>query len=396
MTGLELLSKIRAEGGEQGVIVMSGMGSIDVAVEAVRLGALDFVQKPIDVERLRVSVRNALKLVQLRSINEELLRESDATQELLGASPIMVRLRDMIRRVASSDGRVLILGENGTGKELVANAVHRGSPRRENAFIKVNCGALPENLVESELFGHEKGAFTGASSRRKGRFELADGGTLFLDEIGELSLDLQVKLLRVIQEGQFERVGGSQTLSVDVRLIAATNRDLPRMIEKGEFREDLYYRLNVVALKVPPLRERREDIPLLVENMIRRRPVSERPILGEEVCQKLMARNYPGNVRELQNIVERLGIFFPGREVTVEDIQELAPGYSRAPSIRPPVAQCSVYQRGVSYRERLNELERSLIAEALSQFDNNKVAAAEALGTDKSFFYRKCRQFGLG
>lgn len=395
--GIELLKKLRERDANAVVVMMSAIGSIDIAMQAVRLGAFDFIQKPFDIERLRVSVKNALQVARLQVLNEELRRGVQNGRELIGQCPSMVRLRTMIERVAPTNSRVLILGENGTGKEVIADAVQRASTRRDEVFIKVNCGALPENLVESELLGHEKGAFTGASQRRKGRFELADGGTLFLDEIGDLSLDLQVKLLRVIQEGRFERVGGTQTLSVDVRLLAATNRDLAAMVDSGKFREDLYYRLNVVCLSAPPLRDRREDIPLLIDGILSRLPTSQRVRLEPEVYQALSLRSYPGNVRELENIIERLTIFFSGESIGLEALREVAPSKGGPVSRRRPrEGSSAIYQKGVSYRDRLQQLERLLLAEALEEHDNNKVAAAESLGTDKSFFYRKCRHFGIG
>jgi two-component system NtrC family response regulator len=252
-------------------------------------------------------------------------------------------------------------------------------------------------LVESELFGHEKGAFTGATSRRRGRFELANGGTLLLDEVGEMPLDVQVKLLRVIQEGEFERVGGSQTLSVDVRLIAATNRDLSEMVAQGMFREDLYYRLNVVVLRAPPLRERREDVPILIEHILNHRPTQRRVEITEEAIREIAGNQFPGNVRQLENIVDRLCIFYPGEKVTVEHVRQVTfDGVSQTVEGAQQALPMKVFQAGVSYRDRLLELERMLIEEALAEYGENKIAAAEALGTDKSFFYRKCRQFGLG
>lgn len=309
----------------------------------------------------------------------------------------MRTLKKMIDQVAPTNGRVIILGENGTGKELIASSIHRLSPRRARPFIKVNCGALPDGLVESELFGHEKGAFTGAVARRRGRFELADKGTLLLDEVGEMPLDVQVKLLRVIQEGKFERVGGAQTLSVDVRILAATNRDLADLVSQGKFREDLYYRLNVVVLRAPPLRERREDIPLLIEHILSRRPPGQRVELTEDAVRAIAALQFPGNVRQLENVIDRLCIFNPGQLVASEQVNQIMfDAVPQTPKSAETERSMAIFQRGVSYRDRLLELERMLLVEALAEYGDNKPATAEALGTDKSFFYRKCRQFGLG
>lgn len=397
MTGIELLERVKHDWPDLGVIMMSGVGSVEMAADAVRSGAADFVAKPLEIERLRISVENALRVARLQEENRDLRGASYFPHALIGDSPPMRNLRRMIEQVAPTDGRVMIFGENGTGKELIASSIHRASRRRSRPFIKVNCGALPDGLVESELFGHEKGAFTGAISRRRGRFELANGGTLLLDEVGEMPLDVQVKLLRVIQEGEFERVGGSQTLSVDVRLLAATNRDLAEMVSQGKFREDLYYRLNVVVLRAPPLREHREDVPLLIEHIMSCRPEERHVELTQDAIREIANNRFPGNVRQLENIVDRLCIFYPGQEVTAEHVGQVTFDGVQTPVDGPQsVPSTRIFQPGVSYRERLLDLERMLIEEALAEHGDNKIAAAEALGTDKSFFYRKCRQFGLG
>lgn len=388
MDGLELLAAVRKTGDAIPVVMMSGTGTIEIAVKALQLGAHDFVQKPVEVERMIISVRNALQVVALAAENRLLQADAPGSEELVGGSPAMARLRALIQKVAPSDGRILILGENGTGKELVASAIHRASQRRDNPFIKLNCGAVPDNLVESELFGHEKGAFTGAATMRKGRFELADGGTLFLDEIGDMPLPMQVKLLRVLQEGQLERVGGARTISVDVRLLAATNRNLEEMVEQGIFREDLYYRLNVVSLVAPPLRERTGDIPQLVERFLERMPGHAR--LDEGAMRALERHDYPGNVRELKNLIERILILHADEVVGAADLEAML---SRR---RPEQGNGKLYREGVGYRDLVHELERRVLAESLEAHAGNKGAAATALQIERSFFYRKCRQLGVG
>ncbi len=396
MNGIDLLREIRMRRGNQPVVMVSGMSSLEVAVEAVQAGAIDFLTKPIDYDRLRTVVERALTLYPPE--NEESPPSSAfwAHPQLVGESPPMVNLKRLIRQVAPSDCRVLIQGENGTGKELIANAIHAGSKRRNNPFVKVNCGALTSTLLESELFGHEKGAFTGATGRRRGRFEIAHTGTLLLDEVGELPLDAQVRLLRVIQEGEFERVGGSHTLRCDVRILAATNKDLADMVLRGKFREDLYYRLNVVTLEAPPLRNRRRDIPLLVDHIAGQLNLPDKMRFSPAAMEQMMARSYPGNVRELQNMIERLSILLPGEEILPEHLHDFVPSLRANPqSGSDSSALQSTYQPGVSYRDRLLQLERHLIIEALESHGGSKSSAAQSLGTDKSFFYRKCRQFGI-
>jgi DNA-binding NtrC family response regulator len=304
----------------------------------------------------------------------------------------MQRLLGLIARVAPSDGRVLITGENGTGKELVAAAIHAGSPRSTGPFVKLNCGAVPKDLVESELFGHEKGAFTGAVTARKGRFELAHEGTLLLDEIGDMPMPMQVKLLRVLQEGQFERVGGGRTLKVDVRVLAATNRDLSAMVRGGDFREDLFYRLNVVTLHIPPLRERREDLPLLLAHFTAPGRKGHGLRLTQEAIEYIAAYDFPGNVRELENLVERLAILFPNEIISAPVVRDvMTTTHDSQKRI-----QGSLYQRGKTLRQLLHELERGIRVEAIAANGNSKGAAAQALGTERSHFYKKCRHYGIG
>jgi DNA-binding NtrC family response regulator len=391
MSGIDVLTRMRERNQNIPAIVVSGAGTVDVAVQAVRLGAFDFVQKPIERERLLLSVRNALRFTQLQEAHERLQADVVGV-ELVGQGPAMLRLKALIEKVSHSDGRILITGENGTGKELVAAAIHAGSSRAKGPFVKLNCGAVPKDLVESELFGHEKGSFTGALATRKGRFELADGGTLLLDEVGDMPMPMQVKLLRVLQEGQLERVGASRSIEVDVRVLAATNRDLTQMVRDGSFREDLYYRLNVLTLAVPPLRERREDIPVLLSHFTRKGSSAQGLTFSADAIKVLQQHDYPGNVRELQNLVERLSILHAGERLDADharDVLNMANG-------KQHVDHGPLYQFGRSMRELLHDFERQVMLEAIAAHGNSKTAAAQALGAERSHFYKKCRQYGIG
>src|ERR1700687_1916479 len=335
LAAIEKLSDLRPD---IPVIMMSGHATIDVAVKATQLGARDFLEKPIARERLLVALRNALSH---QAALEELeqLRSPVSQFEMIGQSAVMTRLYSLIRRAAPSDGRVLITGENGTGKELVARAIHANSRRSEGPFIQINCAAVPQELIESELFGHERGAFTGAVSARRGKVELADEGTLFLDEVGDMAPSMQAKVLRVLQEGQLERVGGTETLKVDVRVVAATNRDLEEEIRLGRFREDLYYRLNVVHLHCPSLRTRRDDLPNLIQAFLKDASFrnGKRPLqLAPEALSQMTAYDYPGNVRELRNLIERLAILCPGPTISGEEAAELLPRARGPRSPLPP------------------------------------------------------------
>jgi DNA-binding NtrC family response regulator len=391
MSGLDVLGHIRERGMQMPTIVISGAGNVDLAVQALKLGAFDFVQKPLQRERLLVTVRNALRFSHLQEAHQQLQAEISVGAELIGEGPAMQRLKSLVAKIAPSDGRILVMGENGTGKELVAAAIHAGSPRKRGPFVKLNCGAVARDLVESELFGHEKGSFTGAISARKGRFELADGGTLLLDEIGDMPMPMQIKLLRVLQEGQLERVGGTRSIKVDVRVLAATNRDLSAMVSEGDFREDLFYRLNVLTLRVPPLRERREDIPLLVRHFTRAGAKGDGLRFSDDALEALKPYDYPGNVRELQNLVERLAILHASETIESRHVQEvLAMTNGKA---RP--ARSTVYQFGASLKDLMRDVERQILIEAISAHGNSKGAAALALGTERSHFYKKCRQYGI-
>ena len=388
--GLSLLERLRARSPETIVILLTAFGTVDVAVEAMKKGAYDFLTKPINLDKLDRLLQHALEARRLVRENRELrlrLSETSGLKQLLGQSAPMQRLREVIQQVAATDAAALILGETGTGKELVAHGIHYGSPRADRPFVKVSCASLPEGLLESELFGHERGAFTGARERRKGRFELAHGGTLFLDEVGDMSPPTQAKLLRVLQEREFERVGGSETVRVDVRLIAATNRDLEGLVAEGAFREDLYYRLNVVAILAPPVRERAEDIPALAAHFLRLsagrwgKPVPE---VAADALALLCRYSWPGNVRELQHVAESMLVFSKGGPITAADLPAAIRGGER--NVEPG-------ERGSN--ASLRELERQAIARTLVATGGNKRKASEILGIGLKTLYRKIQEFGL-
>src|SRR5512141_884096 len=377
LDGLSVLEKARETRPDLPIVIMSGHGSLETVRSAFKLGAFDYLEKPItEKEKLLVAVKNALAFRSLREENARLRREA-GPQEMVGSGPAMQRLVQLVRRTAPSEGRVLVTGENGTGKELVARAIHDQSRRKDGPFVKLNCAAVPAELIESELFGHERGAFTGAVAARRGKFELADGGTLFLDEVGDMPAAMQAKVLRVLQEGEFERVGGQQTLHCDVRVISATNKDLPAEVEAGRFREDLYYRLNVVPIHAPPLRERREDIPelaarFLAEACVRngRRPMS----LSREALLALQAHEWPGNVRELRNLVERLVILCDGPQIGADDVARVLPGAKKPRTDR--------FRAGASFHELVEEAEREIILGALDQHEGNVSDTARTLGLE--------------
>jgi two-component system response regulator AtoC len=378
---------------EAPIIVLTAYGGSAAAIEAMKLGAYDYITKPFDFDEVLFSIRRALKQRALVTQVQSLSRADDrrdagpTEEELVGRSPAMLGVFKTIGRVAPTHEPVLIVGESGTGKELVANAVHKNSPRAAQPFLKVNSAALSPALLESELFGHEKGAFTGAVARRIGRFEHAHGGTLFLDEIGDLDIDLQAKLLRVLQTGQFERVGGEETLQVDVRILAATNRDLSARIAEGRFREDLFYRLNVVTIELPPLRQRRDDIPLLAEHILdklARKYDWPNLALSPQALAHLSARDWPGNVRELQNVLARAAILARGRIIGVEDVQ------TPKSDSRSESATGSLLLRDI-----LAETEQRVIRQALEQEKWNRTRAARLLGISRRQLFDKIRQYGL-
>jgi two-component system, NtrC family, nitrogen regulation response regulator NtrX len=389
-SGLELLPEIRVQMPETVVIMMSGHATIDVAVQATRLGAYDFLEKPISLERLLVLLRNAMTTRTLQDSNR---RHSRAwTLPIVGRSPAIRKLLGEIELAGPSSARVLIQGEHGTGKELVARALHAASPRKDMPFVAVNCSAIPEELVESELFGHERGSFTGATQARRGRFEEAHGGTLFLDEVGDLSPRAQTKLLRVLQEGELNRVGGSRPIKVDVRVVAATNRDLTGRDGDERFREDLYFRLAVIPITVPPLRERREDIPQLVEHfatqIVRESPV-RRPKFLPAAIERLQSYAFPGNVRELRNLVERLMIMSPAATIGAAEVAAILP--------RAEVGTTSHETEDGEGRlsDSVREFERRQIAGALQATSGNVTAAAARLGLERSHLYKKMRSLGM-
>jgi two-component system nitrogen regulation response regulator NtrX len=395
--GLETLERIRESDAEIPVVMISGHGTIETAVRAVRLGARDFVEKPLSLEKTLLAVRNAIKQRQLEAEVRTLKSQLDQRYVMVGESPAMQDLRGEIAQAAPSNGRALIFGENGTGKELVARAIHAESLRARGPFVEVNCAAIPEELIESELFGHAKGAFTGAHASRKGKFELADGGTLFLDEIGDMSLKTQAKVLRALQEQTIEPVGGPGSVRVDVRVIAATNKDLEKEIEAGTFRDDLYFRLNVIPFHVPPLRERREDIPVLarhfVEVLSAEHGRRQKALAGEAV--EMLARlPWPGNVRELRNIIERLVIMAPGEQIELRHLpatllETLPPGAGGAAVVAGSTAGAS------SLAAAREEFERQFILGRYRECGGNMSRTAEALGVERSNLYRKMKAYGL-
>ena len=389
--GIEALEAIRSARPDLPVVLMTAYASVDTAVDAMKKGAFDYLTKPVDVDDLRRTLDKALEFHRLEQENRllrERLGERFDFASIIGRSRAMRELFETLALVAPSDATVLITGESGTGKELVANAIHQSSPRRERPFIKVNCAALHENLLESELFGHERGAFTGATAQRKGRFELAHGGTLFLDEIGDMSSATQAKVLRVLQEGEFERLGGTRTLRVDVRVLAATHRDLEAMVAQGAFRQDLYYRLSVVPVRLPPLRERREDIPVLAEHFLRVYAEKNRKeVRGfhPAAMDLLVRHDWPGNVRELQNAVERAVILCLGDRVTP---QELPPALRDAGAGPGPGPGPQPGPRS------LKEAERELILRTLEETGGNRTRAARLLGISRQTLLNKLREYG--
>ncbi|HMA30014.1 MAG TPA: sigma-54 dependent transcriptional regulator [Thermoanaerobaculia bacterium] len=401
LDGLAVLDRLRAAGLAMPVVMISGHGTVDTAVQAVKRGADDFLEKPLSLERVLLTLAKALERYRLARERDDLKRElmsrtDDAAHEtLLGTSPVMTRLLDEIRRAGASEARVLIVGESGVGKELVARALHRASPRAAGPFIEVNGAAIPEELIESELFGHVKGSFTGAIDDRKGKWEQADKGTLFLDEIGDMSARTQSKILRAIQDGRITRVGGTRTLETDVRIIAATNRDLPAMIRAGTFREDLYFRLAVVPLRVAPLSERPEDIPLLVahfaESLARKRGRRTKAF-EKEALEALAKRQWPGNVRELQNLVERVLLMSTGPTVRASDLPPEDGAAAGRPATRSTSDESPAFATLADAREAF---EKRYLARVLAETKGNVSRAAERLGLDRTTLHRKMKALGL-
>ena len=392
MDGLEVLARLGDESPGSLVIMISGHGTIDTALEATRRGAYDFLEKPLDTDRLLVTFRRALELKGLTESMAELRSQVESRYEIVGNSLPIRRVLERVEKVAATDARILISGENGTGKELVARAIHRLSSRSDTVFIEVNCAAIPSELIESELFGHLRGSFTGAFADRAGKFEQANGGTLFLDEIGDMSRDAQAKVLRVLEQGVLTRIGGSEAVEVDVRVLSATNKNLEQEIEDGRFREDLFYRLNVVPISVPPLRERQEDIPMLVthfsEGMAAREGSAAR-VFSDAAMERLKTLTWPGNVRELRNTVERLLILSDGSEITSDDVDLLT--ISRARSVDPG-RELLALDNFSAFKE---EAERAYIVGKLRANDWNVAETARRIEMPRSNLYKKIEKYGL-
>ena len=395
-TGLEALGKLKEKDPSLPVVMMSGKAQLNDAVQAIKLGAFQFLEKPLTPEAVLVTIRSALELTRAQAENRALRSQLAPRAEMVGTSAGMLRVRELISQVAPTDARVLILGESGTGKELVAHAIHHASRRAGRTFVTVNCAAIPRDLVESEMFGHEKGAFTGATDRRIGRFELANSGTLFLDEVGDLNLEAQAKLLRVLETGEVARLGGERTFQVDVRILAATNQRLDQAVAAGTFREDLFFRLNVFPIDIPPLRERLSDLPSLVAYLAKRAQPTHTPTFTAEALELMAAHQWPGNVRELANIVERLTIV-GGSEIDAAVVRQVLP---RGATDRAAGDRNGNIPEGPDTFDRslsnlLDDFERSLIARALSRATGNVAEAARLLQTDRANLYRRMKRLGL-
>jgi len=399
LDGLEALQKIRQINETLPVVIISGHGTVSTAVEATKLGAFDFIEKPLASERVLVTIRNALDQTRLKDENRTLKRAVEARYQMVGESPALRGIWDAIKRAAPTNATVLLLGESGAGKELVARSIHRNSLRSRERFVQVNCAAIPEELIESELFGHEKGSFTGATEKQIGKFEQADRGTIFLDEVGDMSPKTQAKVLRVLQEGEVERLGSARTIKVDVRVIAATNKDLEAEIEKGTFREDLYFRLSVIPIKVPPLRDRREDIPALVRHfadLFGRENNRRAQRFTPAALEFMQKARWKGNVRELRNTVERLLIMTPGDSIDVDDLRDV---------VRPDVKPAAQADAGAgapgnhlspnTLREFKESAERKFLVEKLKENAWNISKTAEVIGTPRSNLYKKLEQYAI-
>ncbi len=394
MDGMETLTRIRDIYPDQLVIIMSGHGTIETAVKATKLGAYDFIEKPLSLEKVLLCIQNAVKVSQLVEENRELKAQIGKEHEMIGESRPIKELKAQIMIAAPTSGWVLISGENGTGKELVARAIHYNSHRRNKTFVEVNCAAIPEELIESELFGHEKGSFTGATTQRRGKFDQANQGTLFLDEIGDMSLKTQAKVLRILQERKFERVGGNKTIEVDVRVIAATNKDLEKEITKGNFREDLYYRLNVIPFDVPPLRERKSDIPQLAKHFLEYfcgQESRDTKVLDNEAMQAITNYPWPGNVRELKNLIERLVIMSPGNTITRSQLPQSICD-RRSPTDKQ---QGSSSPTADNFRVAKEEFEKEFLVQKLEEHDWNISRTAEAIEIERSNLHRKIKAYGI-
>jgi two-component system, NtrC family, nitrogen regulation response regulator NtrX len=393
-SGLELLEDLKKAGVRTPIVLISGQANIEMAVRATKLGALDFLEKPLSTDKLLVTVENALRLSRLEDENKE-LRQRLGKHELIGSGPAMAGLLAQIERVASSETRVCILGETGTGKELVARAIHEKSPRRENAFVTLNCAAVPAELIESELFGHEKGAFTGAAAKHAGKFEQADGGTLFLDEIGDMPVAMQAKLLRVLEEGEVERVGGGKPVRVNVRVLVATHRNLEELVKQNAFRRDLFHRVYVFPLALPPLRERPEDFPALVEHFARQVAAQngwKEKIFAIDAIAELRRYGWPGNVRELRNVVERLVLLAGEGEVGGADVRLILP--SASGGVEAAAGATAAGSAG-TLAERTEAFEKEVLLGEIRRHNFHMTNVARALGLERSHLYKKCQQLGI-
>jgi two-component system nitrogen regulation response regulator NtrX len=389
MDGVDALKEIKTKFPNLPVIMISGHGTIETAVKTTKLGAYDFIEKPLSLDKAVLTVGHALEQKRLLEENIALRQGAEKNYEIIGNSKVIGKLKEDITKVAPTNSWVLITGENGTGKEIAARNIHLFSARASKPFVAVNCAAIPEELIESELFGHEKGAFTGAVSKKKGKFDMADGGTLFLDEIGDMSLKTQAKVLRILQGQSFERVGGTEKISVDVRVIAATNKDLEEEMKKGNFREDLYYRLNVIPFHIPPLRERAEDIPLFVDYYFKEFSLDtgrEVPHVDDEALKALLKYDWPGNVREIKNLVERLVIMTTAGVIKIDDL----PPYFKDSH---PAHKQSLFIG--TLKEARKDFEREFILKKLNEFGGNMAKTAESIGIERSHLYRKVKSYGI-
>lgn len=390
MDGLETLTQIKAEHFQLQVIMMSGHGNIETAVKATKLGAFDFIEKPLSLDKTVLIVNHALDLVRLEEENKLLRQKFPQDFELTGSSKYIADLKEMISIIAPTNAWILIMGENGTGKELVARSIHKQSKRFKKPFIEINCAAIPEELIESELFGHEKGAFTGATTMKKGKFDLANEGTIFLDEVADMSLKAQAKILRILQEKKFERVGGSKIIETDVRVLAATNKDLEKEMETEKFRQDLFYRLNVIPLFIPPLRERKDDIPVLVNRFIKEFSAKEglpEKTISADAMEILLEHNWPGNVRELKNLIERMVILTQSDVINASDIPPFILNHKGSND--------GSFLTLNSYRAAKAEFEKRFIARKLVENDGNVSRTAETIGLERSNLHRKIKAYGL-
>jgi two-component system nitrogen regulation response regulator NtrX len=392
--GMDVLKTIKNMHPNLQVVMMSGHGTIETAVKATKLGAFDFIEKPLSLEKVILTVKHVLDMSRLEEENLLLKQKINQDYELTGKSYPIMELKEMIGIVAPTNAWILIMGENGTGKELVARAIHRQSKRADKPMVEVNCAAIPEELIESELFGHEKGAFTGATEKKRGKFDLAHEGTIFLDEVADMSLKAQAKILRILQEKKFERVGGNKIIQLDVRVLAATNKDLEKEMEEGRFRQDLFYRLNVIPLKVPPLRSRKEDIPLLAERFLMDFAIKEgepKKTIDEDAMAVLMEHQWPGNVRELKNFIERLAIMTISNVISVNDIPALPKDGHKV----EPFSDTGFDFLAGSFREAKMDFEKQYISKKLREFEGNISKTAESIGLERSNLHKKIKAYGL-